>query len=181
MCAPLDCTDCNCCGIAAVNYWSKRLNCSQGLLWLRRGGQQHRQSEGWKIVSAIWGPRERAGDAARRERGSGTKKRGPNGVQSLRVRGPYGSRDFALRFIAHLAVLINGESLFTEPRAAALVSSLSHFHSCRSTTPRHFFTKPPKSCAEPDECSPRRTVHITSQVKAPICTNDFIRLLPALL
>lgn len=53
--------------MGAVNYWSKRLNHGQGPLWLQSGGQQQRETEGWKIVFTIWGPGEREGEAERRK------------------------------------------------------------------------------------------------------------------
>lgn len=73
--------------MGAVNYWSKRLNHGQGPLWLQSGGQQRRETEGWKIVFTIWGPRDREGEAERRKKGNSSRQKGPIGGQSLRVRG----------------------------------------------------------------------------------------------
>lgn len=43
------------------------MNHGQGPLWLESGGQQPRETEGWKIVFTIWGPREGEGEAERRK------------------------------------------------------------------------------------------------------------------
>lgn len=87
------------------------MNHGQGPLWLQSVGQQQQQREtqAWKIVFTIWGPGESGGDAERRKGRTAADRKGPIGGQSLGVRGPYGRQHFAVRFIAHLAVLINGK------------------------------------------------------------------------
>lgn len=78
---------CNCCGMDAVNYWSKPLNHGQGPLWLRNGRQRKRATEGRKIVFAIWGPGLGEGKAGKETEGAAAAWKGPIGGQSLRVWG----------------------------------------------------------------------------------------------
>lgn len=70
--------------LGAVNYWSKRLSRDQDPFCGRREGLRRRETEAWKIVSAIWGPR---GSRERRKGGNSGRQKGPIGGQSLRVRG----------------------------------------------------------------------------------------------
>lgn len=60
-------SDCNCCGMGAVNYWSKRLNPIQGPLWLQNdhGSSRERQRTGKLFLPS--GDRGRVkGEAERR-------------------------------------------------------------------------------------------------------------------
>lgn len=44
-------------------------------MWLQSGGQQRRETEDWKIVFTIWGPRDREGEAERRKVGTAADRK----------------------------------------------------------------------------------------------------------
>lgn len=90
--------------MGAVNYWSKRLNRGQVPLWLQRGCRGERQRPGKLFV-----PSGDRGAAEKERGGTAADRKAQLVVRAWGFGGPYGRQQFFLRFIAHLAVLINGK------------------------------------------------------------------------
>lgn len=74
--------DCSCCGMGAVNYWSKWLNRGQDPLWLQRGCGGERQRPGKLFL-----PSGDRGEAGKEKGRTAVDRKAPIGGQSLRVRG----------------------------------------------------------------------------------------------
>ncbi len=119
--------------ITGVNGWIT----ARALCGCRVAGSSRERQRAGKLFLPSGDWRREKGEQ-RGERGNSGRQKSPIGGESLRVWGPYGRQHFALRFIAHLAVLINGKPVHRALSSRACFS-LSHcyFHFCCSTTPRH--------------------------------------------
>lgn len=144
MCVFVCSSDCNCCGMGAVNYWNKPLNHGQGPLWLQNGGQEKRD-RGLENCFHHLGPGQIEEEAEKRGRSG--RREGPIGGRSLRVWGSIWKATLCLALYCTPCCFNQWQACsqsLEQRRLFFIVSLLPPFFLLHYTLT--FLTKSPKSC-----------------------------------